>query len=334
MGLRALPKRPVLTYIVRRLLYAIPVLAISSFLIFVFVSSTTDPLESIKRNPRADPHTIKLVQHRYQLDRPAIVRYGYWVRDIFTRKFGTTILTQRPILPDIRRVLGHTLQLVVMAELLTLLLAICIGVYSAIRQYSSFDYMSTGLSFLGLALPTFWLALILQIVFVNIYLKWNVRIFYVAGLSSTNPGHGFHFLADRVQHLVLPVMTIAIIGIAGYSRFMRASMLEVINADYIRTARAKGLVERRVIVRHAFRNALVPLVTLAAIDFGTFFGGAIVTETVFNLDGMGLYFINSLTTGETYSVMAWLLIVSVMVVFFNLLADVILGFLDPRIRLE
>ena len=129
-------------------------------------------------------------------------------------------------------------------------------------------------------------------------------------------------------------MTIAIIGIAGYSRFMRASMLEVINADYIRTARAKGLVERRVIVRHAFRNALVPLVTLAAIDFGTFFGGAIVTETVFNLDGMGLYFINSLTTGETYSVMAWLLIVSVMVVFFNLLADVILGFLDPRIRLE
>jgi len=253
---------------------------------------------------------------------------------VFTRQFGQTILTQRPILPEIRRVLGNTLQLVIAAELLTLLLAICIGVYSAIRQYSAFDYSSTALSFLGLAIPTFWLGLIFQIVFVNIYLKWNIRIFYVAGLSSINPGHGFHFLLDRVQHLVLPVLTLAIVGIAGYSRFMRASMLEVINADYVRTARAKGLVERRVILKHAFRNALIPLMTLAAIDFGTFFGGAVITETVYNLDGMGLYFINSLTTGETYNVMAWLLITATMVVIFNLLADIILGFLDPRIRLD
>jgi peptide/nickel transport system permease protein len=324
----------VFTYILRRLLYAIPVLAVSSFLIFVFVSSTTDPLETLKRNPRGDQHTLKLVEHKYHLDRPAIVQYGYWVRDVFTRQFGTTILTQRPVLPEIRRVLGNTLQLVIAAELLTLLLAICIGVYSAIRQYSAFDYSSTALSFLGLAIPTFWLGLIFQIVFVNIYLKWNIRIFYVAGLSSINPGHGFHFLLDRVQHLVLPVMTLAIVGIAGYSRFMRASMLEVINADYVRTARAKGLVERRVILKHAFRNALIPLMTLAAIDFGTFFGGAVITETVYNLDGMGLYFINSLTTGETYNVMAWLLITATMVVIFNLLADIILGFLDPRIRLD
>jgi peptide/nickel transport system permease protein len=324
----------VLTYIVRRLLYAIPVLAISSFLIFVFVSTTTDPLEAIKMNPRASRHSIMLVEHAHHLDRPVIVRYGYWVRDVFTRQFGTTILTSRPILPDIKRVLSNTVQLVIAAEILTLFLAICIGVYSAIRQYSVFDYSMTTLSFLGLALPTFWLGLILQIIFVNVYTKWNVRIFYVAGLSSINPGHGFHFFIDRVQHLVLPVITLAIIGIAGYSRFMRASMLEVINADYVRTARAKGLVERRVIIKHAFRNALIPLMTLAAIDFGTFFGGAVVTETVFGLDGMGLYFINSLTAGETYNIMAWLLITATMVVIFNLLADIILGFLDPRIRLD
>jgi peptide/nickel transport system permease protein len=277
---------------------------------------------------------IRLVEKKHHLDKPVIARYGYWVRDVFTRQFGTTILTNRPILPEIRRVLANTVQLVIAAELLTLFLAICIGVSSAIRQYSVFDYSATGLSFLGLAIPTFWLGLILQIVFVNVYLKWHVRIFYVGGLSSIDPGHGIYFIIDRVQHLVLPVITLAIIAIAGYSRFMRASMLEVINADYVRTARAKGLVERRVILKHAFRNALIPLMTLAAIDFGTLFGGAVITETVFGLDGMGLYFINSLSTGETYSIMAWLLITATMVVMFNLISDIALGFLDPRIRLE
>ena len=323
-----------LTYIARRLLYAIPVLAVSSFLIFVFVSASTDPLEAIKRNPRANPNAIRLVEQKHHLKSPIIVRYGYWVRDVFTNKFGTTFLTNRPILPEITRVLGNTVQLVIAAELLTLLLAIAIGVYSAIRQYSPFDYAATTLSFLGLAIPTFWLGLIFQIIFVNIYTKWNLRIFYVAGLNSTNPGHGVHFWFDRVQHLVLPVLTLAIIGIAGYSRFMRASMLEVINADYVRTARAMGLIERRVLLKHAFRNALIPLMTLAAIDFGTFFGGAVITETIYSLDGMGLYFINSLQAGETYAVMAWLLITATMVVIFNLIADVILGFLDPRIRLD
>jgi peptide/nickel transport system permease protein len=324
----------VLTYIVRRILYAIPVLAVSSFLIFVFVSTTTDPLEAIKMNPRANQNAIRLVEHKKHLDRPIVVRYGYWVRDVFTRQFGTTLLTGRPILPDIKRVLGNTVQLVIAAELLTLILAIAIGVYSAIRQYSVFDYSATALTFLGLAIPTFWLGLIFQIIFTNVFLKWHVRIFYVATLSSTDPGHGFHFFIDRVQHLVLPVLTLAIIGIAAYSRFMRASMLEVINADYVRTARAKGLIERRVILRHAFRNALIPLMTLAAIDFGTFFGGAVITETIYSLDGMGLYFINSLTAGETYNIMAWLLITATMVVIFNLIADIVLGLLDPRIRLD
>jgi peptide/nickel transport system permease protein len=310
------------------------VLAVSSFLIFVFISTTTDPFETIKMNPRFSRHSIQLVERKHHLDKPVVERYGYWVRDVFTRQFGTTILTDRPILPDIKRVLGNTIQLVIAAELLTLLLAIGVGVYSAIRQYSVFDYAATTLSFLGLAIPTFWLGLIFQIIFVNVFVNWHVRIFYVAGLSSIYPGHGLHFFIDRVQHLVLPVLTLAIIGIAGYSRFMRASMLEVINADYVRTARAKGLIERRVILRHAFRNALIPLMTLAAIDFGTFFGGAVVTETVFGLDGMGLYFINSLNAGETYNIMAWLLITATMVVIFNLVADVILGFLDPRIRLD
>jgi peptide/nickel transport system permease protein len=321
-------------YIVRRILYSIPVLVVSSFLIFTFVATTTDPLEAVKMQPNVNRAAIALVQKENHLNDPVVVRYGYWVRDAFTNGFGRTILGERKILPDMMNRLKVTLQIIIAAEILTLLLAIGIGVYSAIRQYSVFDYSATTLSFLGLAIPVFWLGLILQIIFTNIYLKWNVRIFYTGALSQVDPGTGFHFFIDRVQHLVLPVVTLAVISIAGYSRFMRASMLEVINADYIRTARAKGLIERRVIFKHAFRNALIPLMTLAAIDFGTLFGGTIITETVYGLPGMGRYFIDALAGGETYVIMAWLMVTATMVVLFNLIADLVLGFLDPRIRLD
>jgi peptide/nickel transport system permease protein len=208
---------------------------------------------------------------------------------------------------------------------------IIIGVYSAVRQYSIFDYTATTLSFLGFALPTFWLALLLQILFVNIYLKWHVRIFYTSGLN--NPGKGA-FSLDRIQHLGLPVATLAIINIALYSRFMRASMLEVINSDYVRTARAKGVAEWRVITRHVVRNALIPLVTVIALSVSGLLGGAIITETVFGLDGMGFYFNSKLAQLDLYPVMAWLLLSGVIIILANLLADIVYGYLDPRIRLE
>jgi peptide/nickel transport system permease protein len=323
-----------LTYVVRRLLYSIPVLFVSSFLIFTFVSTTTDPLEAVRMQPNVNQAAIRQVEDEHHLRDPIVVRYGYWVRDAFTNQFGKTILGDRPILPDMLNRLKVTLQIIIAAELLTLLLAVGIGVYSAIKQYSVFDYSMTTLSFLGLAIPVFWLGLILQIIFVNVYNKWGIRIFYTGALDNVDPGTGLHFLIQRIQHLVLPVITLAVISIAGYSRFMRASMLEVINADYIRTARAKGLIERRVVLKHAFRNALIPLMTLAAIDFGTLFGGTVITEFVYGLPGMGRYFLDALAGGETYVIMAWLMVTATMVVIFNLLADLILGFLDPRIRLD
>jgi len=232
-------------------------------------------------------------------------------------------------------VMGHTLQFILSAIIISLLLGVAIGVYSALRQYSMFDYTATTLSFIGFATPVFWLALMLQVLMVQIYLKWNIRIFYTSGLSSSvNAGHGFHFLLDRVQHLALPVIALCALSTATYSRFMRASMLEVLNSDYVRTARAKGLIERRVVMRHAFRNALIPLITVVALDFGGLFAGAIVTETIFTLDGMGFYFVNSLFASDPYPVMAWLMVVATMVIIFNLIADILYGVFDPRIRYE
>jgi peptide/nickel transport system permease protein len=173
----------------------------------------------------------------------------------------------------------------------------------------------------------------LQIVFVNVYLWTDVRIFYVANLNSVDPGGGLSFVLDRAQHLALPVLVVMVANVATYSRFMRASMLEVVNSDYVRTARSKGLNERRVTMGHAFRNALIPLVTLVALNFGALISGVVVTETVFALDGMGLYFVNALNAGDPYPIMAWLMITATVIIVFNLIADIAYGYLDPRVRL-
>ena len=322
------------TFIIRRLLYSIPVLIACSFLTFTFVSLAASPTQFLVAQPGIDFRTLEQVEERKHLNEPIPVRYLYWVKEVTTEKFGTTTLGDRPIWPDLRRAMANTAQLLIAAELIAIILAIFIGVYSAVRQYSVFDYSATTFSFLGLATPTFWLALLLQMLTVNILLNYDVRLFYVSGLSSPDAGSGLDFVLDRAQHLALPVIVIATASVAAYSRFLRASMLEVINSDYVRTARAKGLGERRVIMRHTFRNALVPLVTLIALNFGALFGGAVVTETVFGLDGMGFYFITALNDGDPYPVMAWLMITATMIIVFNLIADIAYGYLDPRVRYE
>jgi len=318
-----------LVFIVRRLLYSIPVLVVTSFLIFTAVSLSGDPAARIKQSPRYSQQTLKLLEHKYKLDKPIPIRWGYWLKDVTTNKLGVSLATGQPIWPDIKRVMGHTAQLIITSSIIAILIGVAVGVLSAIRQYSIFDYSATTLSFLGFAMPTFWLALLLQILFVNIYLKWHTRIFYTSGLN--NPGE-WTFSLDRIQHLCLPVATLVIIDFALYSRFMRASMLEVINSDYVRTARAKGVAEWRVITRHVVRNALIPLVTVIALNVGGLLGGAIVTESVFSLDGMGFYFRDKLGQLDLYPVMAWLMVTSVIIILANLFADIIYGYLDPRIR--
>jgi peptide/nickel transport system permease protein len=330
----------VATYILRRLLYSIPVVAATSFIIFVFVSTTAHPLAKLQTNPHITPAEKAAIAHAKHLDRSVIVRYGYWVRDVFEHKFGNNIDNGQPVWPDLKRALSHTVEFLTIALVLAVIIGAAVGIFSAIRQYSIFDYTATTISFIGFAMPVFWLALILQVIFTNVYLHWHVRVFYTAQRAAPNENSGWGCylhggcIVDRAQHLALPIITLTLLSTAAYSRYMRASMLEVINSDYTRTARAKGLPERKVIIGHVFRNALIPLTTQVAIDFGALFGGAIVTESIFQLDGMGNYFIGALFAGDPYPVMAWLIVTAVMVIVFNLIADILYGVLDPRIRYD
>jgi peptide/nickel transport system permease protein len=321
-----------LTYIARRVLYSIPVLFFASFFSFIFVSYAANPLVSLRSNPRLTQTALNLAIHQNHLDQPVLVRYFYWVEAIFTQKLGKSLITLKPIWPDITRTMGHTAQLIIISETLAIVVGVAVGIYSAIRQYSPFDYTFTTVSFLGFAMPVFWLALVLQILFVDFYNHWHVRVVYTSGLN-TIPG-GPAWSIDRLQHLALPVITLFVVSFALYSRYMRASMLDVINSDYVRTARAKGVRERRVVMGHVFRNALIPITTVAALNIGGLLGGAIVTETVFTLDGMGHYFVLALGQGDTYEVMAYLMVTAVIIILFNLIADIAYGFLDPRIRYD
>ena len=323
-----------LSYIIQRLVYSVAVLIVASFLTFTFVATTGDPLAPLRITPNVSPETIANVTDRKHLDEPLVVRYGYWVEDAFTNQFGTTLLGEKKILPDLWRVMKNTLQLVIVAELLAILVAVAIGVYSALRQYSAFDYMATTCSFLGLAMPLFWLALMLQVGVVYVYQWTGHRLFPIANLSDVDPGTGVSFWIDRAHHLVLPVIVLMIASVAVYSRFMRSSMLEVVNSEYVRTARAKGLTEQKVTMRHAFRNALIPMVTLIGLNFGALLAGSIVVEIVFSLDGMGLYFLTALGANDPYPIMAWLMVTATMVIIFNLIADIAYGYLDPRVRYD
>ena len=194
-----------LTYIARRVLYSIPVLFLSTFLSFVFVSYAGNPIGLLRRTPDSAEHD-PAHHHPGAPQQAGGLRYFYWLHDVFTHKLGTSLTTLQPIWPQITRTIGHTLQFIVIAEVIALVLGVAVGIYSAIRQYSVFDYIVHGVSFLGFAMPTFWLALLLQIAFTDIYLHWNVRIFYTSGLNSLPGGPAWSW--DRLQHLALPIMTL------------------------------------------------------------------------------------------------------------------------------
>jgi len=322
-----------LAFSLRRLAVSIPVVIASSFIVFVLVATAgADPLADLRLRPGVSEATIELRRRQLNLDKPVLERYGIWAKGVVTGDLGRTN-TNEEVRPLLVRRLGVTLRLVLFATVLAVLLAVVVGSIGAVRQYSKFDYGATFFAFVFFSMPVFWLAALLRDVGIRVNDALGRRLFFVVGEQTPGIGGGFlNVQLDRLGHLILPSITLILISMASWSRFQRGSMLEVLNADYIRTARAKGLSRARVLFRHALRNAMIPVVTVVAIDFATILGGAVITETVFGWTGMGRLLVDALRVQDVNVVQAWLLVTAVLVVVFNLVADLLYGYLDPRTR--
>jgi peptide/nickel transport system permease protein len=320
-------------FVVRRALLSIPVLVLATFFTFAAVSATFDPTARVAQTREA-ASLRREMRKEFGLDKPLVVQYKNWLWNAAHGDFGTSYRNRDSVWKQVRPALGYTLQLIIWGIVITAFFAVSIGVYSAVRQYSPSDYLFTGLAFIGIAMPPFWFALIANQFFAINLKSWlglDEPLFYIVGLHSAGQS-GFNL--DYLQHLALPVMTLTIQLIASWSRFQRASMLEVLSSDYIRTAKAKGVPRRKVIFKHALRNALIPVVTVMALDIGLLVGGLVITEQIYSIPGMGRLFITGLLNGDAPIVLSWLLIAAVAVIIFNLLADLAYSWLDPRIRLS
>jgi peptide/nickel transport system permease protein len=320
-----------IAYIIRKVLFSVVVLFVASAVIFALVSLSGDPLAELRNNPNVTQADIEHLTAQYGLDKPMPVQYLIWLEDLLHGELGVSFKQYTSVNSIIGNRIAPTFLLVGSALIVTTIIAIPFGVYSAIKKYSLLDNAGTFLSFLGFSMPIFWLGLILQLV-LGIYLaSWaGGRIFYVSGMTSPEGGG----LIDLLQHLTLPVLALAVIEIATLSRFQRSAMLDVLSADYLRTARAKGLSQTTVYVKHALRNAMIPSVTLLALKVGLIFNGAVITETVFAWPGLGFLLVDSLSKGD-YNVARGILIISAaLIVLFNLVADLAYTLVDPRVSYD
>jgi peptide/nickel transport system permease protein len=312
------------TYVSRRLIQMVPLLLGISLLIFVLIQAAPGGPEAmfLERSTFIDPEAIESFRRRLGLDQPIHIQYLRWLGALLTGDFGVSYSTGRPVLETVLERLPATFELMGVSFLIAAVIALPLGIYSAYRPYSAADLSATGLSFLGMAMPVFWFGLLLQLVFA-------VQLGWLPTSGRTTVGDGS--LGDHLRHLVLPALVLSIRQIAGWSRYMRASLLDVIGADYVRTARAKGLGEGAVVLGHAVKNALIPVVSIMAIDLAGLFSGAVITETIFAWPGIGRLFVQSMFARDYPVLMCVLMLGSLMVIVFNLLADMAYGLLDPRI---
>lgn len=322
------------TYLIRRLIQTIPVILLISVILFFLVRLTPGgPLAEAERNPNVTAEQIRLLRERLGLDQPLPVQYVRWMGQILREgDLGRSIKFHRPVSTMIVERIPNTFMLVGTSFVITLLIAIPVGVLSAYRSYSLFDYAATTVTFIGQAVPVYWLGLVMIIIFfVTLSDPITGGPLLPAGGMRT-PGR--NDVTDLIKHLVLPVMTLSLAWAAWYSRFLRSSMLDVLYQDYIRTARAKGLREFIVVNRHALKNAIIPLITLIAMDLPSLFSGALFVETIFSWPGMGRLFWDA-AKGRDYPVLLGVVMVNaVLIIFFNLAADLLYGQLDPRVRYE
>lgn len=318
-------------FLVRRLLQSLVVLAGLSVLMFTLLVYTPgDPVELLASSqPDIEPEDIARLRKYYGLDDPAYVRYFKWLRTLASGDLGYSRTYAQPVTKLIRQRLGNTLQLLTAAFIIAITIGVFVGIYSALHQYSAMDYVATLLSFVGLAMPTFWQGILFILLFA-VWLPW----FPAGGMLTPGITPGFATFVDRLWHLVLPTLVLASAGMASWVRYSRSSMLEVIRQDYVRTARAKGLQESLVTRKHALRNALIPIITLFALSVPAVLDGAVVTETIFSWPGMGLLLFQAVLGHDHAVAMAVLLFLAVATILANLVADVAYALVDPRIRYE
>jgi peptide/nickel transport system permease protein len=322
------------TYALRRILQTIPILFIISLLLFFMVRAAPGgPLTAARRNPNITPEQIAKLEAKLGLDQPLPVQYAKWMGDMLQGDLGESIKFRRPVAVMISERIPNTLLLVGVSFFVTLLIAIPVGVLSARKPYSAFDYSMTTITFMGQSLPVYWLGLGLILIF-------YVSIKNPATGGPLFPGGGMNTigkegdLMDTLWHLVLPVIALSLGWVAWYSRFLRSSMLDVLHEDYIRTARAKGLRDGLVHYKHALRNAILPLVTLIALDLPSVFAGALFVETIFSWPGMGRLFWDA-ARGRDYPVLLGVvMITAVLIIVCNILADLAYGILDPQVKYD
>lgn len=335
-------------YVTRRLLQALPLLLLISVLTFLLADAAPGgPLAAYAEDPDLDPQDLARLEEQLGLDRPLWQRYGHWLGRLVRGDWGYSQVTHRPVLQEIGERLPRTLLLMGASLLCTLLIALPLGVATAVRQHSAFDHLVTLAAFAGQALPVAWLGLLLITVF-NVWLRFPVspsagfswfHLWNCVDCGPLLPGGGLApygtqglQLAARLKHLLLPVGMLTAVSVGVYLRFMRGQMLEVLHADYMRTARAKGLPRHQALARHAVRNALLPVVTVLALDLPGLFGGALFTETIFSWPGMGRLFYRSAQRVDFPVLMGVVLINAALIVLFNLTADILYAYLDPRVR--
>jgi peptide/nickel transport system permease protein len=322
-------------YILRRCLAGLVTLLVASFLVFLLVAVSGNPLANLYANPHISPATIRAAQVQLGLNQPLLERYWTWLSGLLRGSFGTSY-TGQAVGAELGTRILVTLRMVIPATIIAAIVAVIVGVVSAVRQYSILDHTMTGLAYVFYSTPVFVVAILLKdFLAVDVNNAVGHTILFTIGQNTPGTTGTWSLFVDSAAHTVLPVLTLVLITYAGWSRYQRASMLDVLNADYVRLARAKGLSQRRVLYVHALRNALIPVTTVIALDFATVIGGAIITEIAFGWEGMGQLLYQGLTgpiTPDVYVVQAWLMVAATAVIVFNIIADLIYGLLDPRIR--
>lgn len=316
-------------YILRRLLIAIPTLLLISFVIYAILAiAPGDPLSQFALNPGIPPEVRDNIRRSLGLDQPWPIRYVKWLTAAMTGDLGYSFNSKVPVMGLIWQRLPNTLAVLGVAYVLSVLLALPIGVISAVKRYSIFDHAATTFAFIGFSVPTFFTGVLLILLF-SVKLKW-LPFIYDSTLQMTS----FEGVVAQVRQSIMPIAVLTLFQTATLARFVRSEMLENLPLDYVRTARAKGLRERFVVVGHVLRNSLIPVVTLVALGVPTVFAGALITEQIFRIPGIGALLIQSILNSDIPVVMGTTFIFSVLVVLFNIVADMLYGVLDPRIRYD